>query len=351
MGYGGPRFAFHIQPDYDNYADNIKKETSYRIQAHYDAIQRKEDAKERDRQAMLFHQREMDEQRRLAEEKAEYRAILEARKEEEERRRTGKTEKKMCPADKAAWEFHKRRIKALAIPKQNPQPAYGGMMYGRCMHQSSRYVEFPKGRWGQPYTPGIDRDRIIPKRPNPKDLPPWIGSYSSHKSILSEPMLRKNAEEEEDYYCGDFPHRSGEAKKARRAHIDAMLRRMDEDEAAAAVAQTTATAPQTSSFLPQFSDLAPAADSRANVYDDDEDTPSIFSHADSNGPIVATGAQHLAYNSTREEVDTHLRKYGGAMTAPKPEYNPDVWVKDMNLPQLQEHLFRLQHRPKKVYCG
>lgn len=343
MSYGGPRVAFYIQRDWDNYADRIRKEDNARVQAHFDNIQREEDKLDRDRKSRLFHQERLQEQARLEAEHAEYQAILEERRIREECRRTGKPPpKKMTPAEKAAIAYNIARTKELAVPKANPQPAYGGMMYGRCMYQKTRKVEFPQGRSGQPYCPGVDRDRIIPQRPNPKDLPPWIGSYSSHHSILSEPMRRKAAEEEEDYYCRDAPRYTEEEKRARREVIDSMLRRMEQADAA----EEGQSTPQagTSSWDPNRQDFALPMGGRAN---DMDDTPSIFSHADSNGPIVATGAQHMKYDSSRTEVDSHLRRYGGSMTGPRPPYAPDVFVKDMNLPELQERVVTLQRRAKK----
>lgn len=342
MGYGGPRWEFHIQPDYDNYTRRIKKEDESRIQAFYNGLEKEEEERERERKRQQLEKQEQEEQIRLAEEKAEYRAILDARREAEERRIAHKTPiKKMTPAEKAALEYHHRRIKELAIPKRNPQPAYGGMMYGRCMYQKTRYVEFPQGRSGQPYLPGVDRDRIIPARPNPKDLPPWIGSYSSHKSILSEPMMRKAKEEAANYYCKDAPYYTAEEKSERRSKINAMLREMDEaDEAAWRAGHPTMDDPAP---VTQYSDR--------NYYDPhpvEDDATSIFSHADSNGPIVATGAVHMEQYSTKQEVDSHLRRFGGAMTGPMQPYNPAVYVTGMNLPQLQERVVRLQHRPKKL---
>lgn len=343
MSYGGPRVAFYIQRDWDNYADRIRKEDNARVQAHFDNIHREEEKMERDRKSRLFHQERLEEQARLEAEHAEYQAILEERRIREERQRTGKPPpKKMTPAEKAAIAYNISRTKELAVPKTNPQPAYGGMMYGRCMYQKTRKVEFPQGRAGQSYCPGVDRDRIIPQRPNPKDLPPWIGSYSSHHSILSEPMRRKAAEEEEDYYYRDAPQHTEEEKRARRRVIDAMLQRMEHAESEEIADDLPVPSQETSSGDPSRQDFPPAWGAM------DDDTPSIFSHADSNGPIVATGAQHLKYDSSRAEVDSHLKRYGGSMTAPRPPYAPDVFVKDMNLPELQDRVVALQRRPKKI---
>lgn len=334
--------AFHIQSDWDNYGDRVAKEDRARIQAHYDAEEKVKRRAQREADAAEFRQREAEEAQRLEEEKAMYQAILSQRKEDEERKRSGKQPlKKRTPAEKAAIAYNRRRTKELAVPKVDPQPQYGGTMFGKCMYQSTRRVEYPQGRAGQPYCPGIDRDRIIPARHDPSELPPWIGSYSSHNSILSEPMQRKMAAEEANYYCG-APQRTGAEDASRRAEIDAILKGLEAQEAREAVSETGVESPGSSEDHQHWSSVQQSRD------DKEDDVTSIFSHAESNGPIVATGAKHLAYNSTRAEVSNHLRAYGGAITRPMHPYQPETHVKDMNLPQLQERVVQLQYQRFKL---
>lgn len=346
MGYGGPRTAFYVQSDWDVLTQTIRKEDNVRVRAIFDREER-----EADRLARL--QREEDIARGLEEESARRKAEDQAMWQEIEKRRleAAGPRKKLTPAEAAARERQKIRTAELAQPKERcPPELHNGLTYGMVMYPPPWHTDFPLGRCGRPYAPGKDRDPIVPPPKDLSRLPPWVGSYSSHYGSLSEPWGRYCEEERGRYYCsgGSPSRRTDAANGGERALLKESLAKMKalEEEAERRRAAGGAAAGAASAYVKEKHRNGGNEDGEVEGGHLGNETPSsvqsIFSHADSNGPIEATGAQHMMYSSSRSEVDTHLRKYGGAMTGKDVPYKPDVYVTDMSLAQLQDRIIRLQ---------
>lgn len=339
MGYGGPRTAFYIQSDWDVLTETIRKEDNGRVKAIFDREER-----EADRLARL--QREEDIARGVKEEalrrEEENRVLLQ----EIQKRRmdAAQPSKKLTPVEEAARERQKNRTTELAQPKERCPPAlHNGLTYGMVMYPPPWHTDFPLGRCGRPYAPGKDRDRIVPPPKDLSRLPPWVGSYSSHHGSLSEPWQRYCEEERGRYYCSSPASRRVDGKRAALKESLGKMKTLEEEaDRRRAAAAAAAAASACSGEMHRNRGSQDGIDGGHVGNESPSSVESIFSHAESNGPIEATGAKHMEYSSSRSEVDDHLKKYGGAMTGKDVPYKPDVYVKDMSLAQLQDRIIRLQ---------
>lgn len=333
--------AFYVQADYDNFTAAIKKEDNARVKSLIKEREGNQKAYEQRKQEEILRQQEYARQEREEAERVSYLRTLERTRNADESKRDRKEpQRKLCPAEKAIILARKRRMQQLARPKTSPQSPDGGMTCAHCIKVNPPTVAYPRGREGKPYCPGIDRCRFVPPPPSNKDLPPWVGSHQSHYSVVSEPFLRRREAERADFYCSEGRQHSEEEKRERRRIISSLVEEMNRKNCAR-------TPDSQVGPYPAVDDELFAATRRVEASYQNP-TPSIFSHADSNEPIEATGTQHFMYESSKEEIREHLRKYKGAIVGPREQYVPDCYVKDMSLPQLQERIIRLQDRTKLI---
>ncbi|KPA79304.1 hypothetical protein ABB37_05767 [Leptomonas pyrrhocoris] len=343
MGYGGPRVAFYTANEYANYASAVDREDAARVRsiAHRrDSVPESELLRQREETFRAYEAGQAAEAARL---RAEEEAALEERKRRDERHQrrlaTRGRRRSLSAAESATLRARQAHLNQLAQPRRYAEPAYGSTTYGLVMHQRGCKVEFPVGRNNAVYMPGVDRDRIVPSRPvlDASDLPPWIGSYSSHHGPRERE--RAAAEEEAAYYCGRLAAPRSAVAEARK---QATLRDMAAEHAAAAQRQQWRAA-----SAGEHNEVVAAADSlrasAASYTEEGSDAESVFSHGSSNGPIRATGNMHICTASTKESVQLHLSRYGGAMTAPR--LKRDVALSStMNrtLPELSYRLVKMQ---------
>lgn len=354
MGYGGPQTAFYIQSDWDAVTETIRKEDNARVKAAFDREEREAQRVARiQREEALFREKQEEVRRRGEEDQALWKEI-------EERRRhaalvaAGAPYPKLTPAQQAARKRQKERTAQLALPKVHaPSELHNGLTYGMVMYPRPWHVDFPVGRCEKIYTPGVDRDRIVPPPKDLSRLPPWEGSYSSHYDYLSKPWQRYAHEEKEKYYCSTVPpYRTETEKRGKHAMLEETIRRIEEenDPSNKRGASSDQYCPCTNDEGRDGNAGVQYRSGSSNSQQTQKSMWSIFSHAESNGPIAATGAQHMEYSSSREEVEEHLKKYDGAMTGPSPPHNPKKYVTEMNLPELQDRIIRLQLMKKQKSC-
>lgn len=338
MPYGGPRFEFFTQNQYNNHTAFILKEDAARaaaIQQNREDAKAAESRQERLKTEQMQHEAARIEQaaadkeeaaalrqRRLA---AEERATKKQR--QQHRRAARHTQSNVIGDDPTKNTSQRRsnthggtqftgsaRVLTLTQPKQR-DPAYGSLMYGKCMYQRGETVQFPTGRNGQPYTPGIDRDRTLPARPD-TTFKPWEGSYSTQRP--SKASVEHHADHQ--YYLSQPKGASSEKQAARRDTIatlsafhapqDATLSENPSAERVCSSGENTVGHHRSAS----------AASSRSSS---SSSAPSVFSHCSSNGPIEATGTMHMVAEprAGKEQVSAHLKRYGGAMTASGNKYS------------------------------
>lgn len=292
--YGGPRFEFITTNQCTNHRAFVCRENNERVRSIVSRRQAAIDAAEKDRMyADTQRQQQEEAEQRSAAAVQAARALRQRRLEAEQRKNNSIGAHETGPVT----TITKEKIDRLAAPKKVREAAYGCMMYGRCMEQRGREVEFPLGRAGATYCPGVDRDRIVPARPDLTKLPPWVGSYSTHRGF--DRLQEVEAQMDEAFYLGGTIHKTPAELRERRMVIDEMQRAAwGADEAAALD--------------------SPKPTGRETACDDDaadrDDLPSIFSHGSSNGPIADMGMQYLNTNTnhtvTRNEVQRHLSQRG-----------------------------------------
>ncbi|KPI84369.1 hypothetical protein ABL78_6576 [Leptomonas seymouri] len=342
MGYGGPRVEFYTANHYANFVSAVQREDAARVNS---IIQRRTNvpASELLRQREeAFRAYEAQQVAAEARARAEEEAALERRKRHDERQQRriasrGRHNSLSAP-EVATRRARLAHINQLAQPRLRPEAAYGNTTYGRVMHQRGCKVEYPVGRNNAVYTPGVDRDRIVPLRPvlDGTSLPPWIGSYSTHHGLREREHIA--AKQEARYYCGTpTAPRSADAEAKKQKTLQSI---------AAAYAADQEEGPQQAApeDMPSTASIHAAAAPHEDVAAEDEaDTASVFSHGSSNGPIRATGNMHMCTSSTKEGVQLHLSLYGGAMTAPRARRDADqVSAKSLTLPELSLRLMKMQ---------
>lgn len=349
MGYGGPRTAFYIQQDWDVLTETIQKEDNARVRAVLDREDREAERVARIQREEEQHRKQQEEARKRQEEDKAIWKELQRR----QRAAAGIAECKMSPEERAKRKRQKERTAELALPKvYAPPEIHNGLTYGMTMYPRPWHVDFPVGRCGKPYTPGVDRDRLVPPPNDLTRLPPWVGNYSSHYGSHSQPWQRSAEEEKEKYYCSKIPpYRTAEEKSRRHALLEDAIRAIEEKNEEDESSKRAASSANGCRCYHHDAEKpgGTSHQTRSTSNETHKSACSIFSHAESNGPIAATGAQHMEYSSSRAEVDDHLRKYGGALTGPSPGYHPKKYATEMNLPELQDRIIRLQlMKPQKV---
>ncbi|CCW62634.1 unnamed protein product [Phytomonas sp. EM1] len=302
MGWGGPRFEFYTANQYNNFTDFVRREDAARVRAILRRNQQQQQLVGRPADCQDgVTWREADAQRdpHLCE-------IAKGQAGQPQSQPLLSKDNHPCtPGNHAKGKAVQKvargaRLRQLAQAKKYPEPALCRHMYGRCMYQRGNVVEFPVGRNGACYSPGVDRDRIVPKRPPMDVVRPWIGSFSTHWSSPEATWERA----QEAYYGKPVLPRTVATQAARMAD----LREIEAAHPEEAGHDKGEIADQCG---------ITTADSRVRVAPingeaDVDDVPSVFSHASSNGPISNTGANHIATSpfSTKQEVMEHLKTVG-----------------------------------------
>jgi hypothetical protein len=346
MGYGGPRVEFYTANQYANHAAAIQREDAARVRsiAHRrTSIPEAEQLRQREEAFRAYEAQQAVEAARAREEAA---AALEARKRHEERQQrrlaTEGRHGSLSPAEVAARRARHARLNELAQPRSYDTDGKGShSTYGCVMHPRRRTVTYPVGRNNAVYSPGVDRDRIVPARPvvdGSGPSPPWVGSYSTHHGQREDE--RWAAKKEADYYCKKTSwHRTAREEVEKQKTLREVV--------AAHVAEQS---PQQRNASTAFAEgdgdqgvAASAATHRADGDEDERDAVSVFSHGSSNGPIRATGNQHICTSSTKESVQLHFSQRGGIMAAPRPQRLAErIAAKDLTLPELSHRLVTMQ---------
>ncbi|KEG05736.1 hypothetical protein DQ04_18861010 [Trypanosoma grayi] len=82
----------------------------------------------------------------------------------------------------------------------------------------------------------------------------------------------------------------------------------------------------------------------ADTFDNAQRTPSVFSHASSNGPIKALGTRHMETITTKPEVQQHLTLYrSGEASTPRVKRTVTPF-ENMTLPEVTARLVRMQKK-------
>lgn len=339
MGYGGPRVGFQTSTQHANHTATIRREDAARVA---DIVHRRSstsDAEQLRQREVAFREYEAAQAAEAARVRTEAAAALAARKAQDERqqqRRHGAP----SPAEMTARRARAARLTKLAQPRDRSDASLSGTACGCVVHPRGSTVTYPTGRNGAPYTPGVDRDRVMPARPalGSGTTPPWVGSYSTHHGPRGDDALAAAAAREEAAYaCGNpSPPRSAQEEGRRQKVLRELAATMNADAQQPADTAGFAAAPAAPS-------QHAAAASFVGENEGEEDTASVFSHGSSNGPIVATGNAHMCTASTKESVQLHLSRYGGAMTAPRqPRTGQRVAVETLTLPELSHRLVKMQ---------
>ncbi|TPP44999.1 hypothetical protein CGC20_12385 [Leishmania donovani] len=309
MGYGGPRVEFYTANQYSNFAAAIDRENAARVRS-------------------IVHRRKLPgEQEAQRQREAAFRAYERARADEVARVHAEEAE-----------ALERRRVKDERAQRRLATKT--GMIGGAMPHQRGRDGKLPTvGRNGAVYCAGVDRDRIVPSRPALEGtVPPWRGSYSTHHG--PHKLDAQMAKEAAAYYCAHpAPQRSASQQDMRQKTLQSIAAEhsMEAQQDGAEVGMADASGEKGRSS-------AADAEQRHRMGSDnvDDETGSIFSHGSSNGPIVATGNMHLSTTSTKNSVQLHLSRYGGAMTAPRPRRPSKAASENLTLPELADRLVCIQ---------
>ncbi|ORC88848.1 uncharacterized protein TM35_000152790 [Trypanosoma theileri] len=268
--YGGPRFEFFFTHQFLNNEQTIRKEDAQRVAA----ILRR---RERVRAAEAAREEEAKQQQLSAEVEGEVpsKSVVEPTEQQQQQSRREVTGKSLTA-------LQKRGLAGTA---------------GCVMFPTARGIPMPEGRGGAPYTPGLDRHRIVPTQ-------------------LQRTSQRSRAAAGACCPCAALP--SVETTERRNAQ-----QRGEEP---------SGTPAETATSVEEREDAAWV----------EERSPSVFSHTSSNAPIRALGTQHMNTISTKKEVQDHLRRYGGSMVPPKRGSRTATPFDDMTLPELTTRLVRMQ---------
>lgn len=323
--WGGPRFEFYFTRDFLNHEYLIKKEEAQRA-AFIHSKREHERAKEDARFA------EAEQKKAQLQEEAQ--RLMSAEVEEAARRAAAE-----AAAQNTAHARRLRRLKELAVPVIRGSSAHSAGSHGCVMYPTPKGVPLPMGRDRAPYTPGVDRHRIVPPPPEPGAHKPWQGSGTAW-------MADKNNDWQKQYYFTKSK-RPAETLRERRACIDKMER-----------CHTNAGAAKKP---PVNQDESPANDQREiptfgterqhdemGSESESERPLSIFSHGSSNAPIRALGTQHMGDISTKEEVREFLRRYPTGVVPPRDRRAAPPNFNGMNLTELTSSLIKMQ---KCNLCG
>lgn len=351
MGYGGPRVEFYTANQYANYASAIQREDAARVRSivhRRSSVPEAEQLRQREEAFRAYEAAKAAEAVRAREEAEQ---SLEERKRHEERQQrrlaTRGRHGSLTSAEAASHRVRHARMNELAQPRKPAALENGCGTFGCVMNARGSKAAYPTGRNGAAYMPGIDRDRIVPVRPalhNSASPPPWIGSYSTRHGPREE--VRAAAKEEAAYYCGkpiavprsasDEAARQQTLREIAAEHADAQQQQQQQEQEAAAERDS-----QQADAFAAAAAAAPYSDSADDG--DDDGAASVFSHGSSNGPICATGNEHVCTISTKESVLLHLSRYGGAMTAPHAQPTAkQAAAKDFTLPELSHRLVTMQ---------
>ncbi|TPP52328.1 hypothetical protein CGC21_16615 [Leishmania donovani] len=309
MGYGGPRVEFYTANQYSNFAAAIDRENAARVRS-------------------IVHRRKLPGEQEAQRQREEaFRAYERARADEVARVHAEEAE-----------ALERRRVKDERAQRRLATKT--GMIGGAMPHQRGRDGKLPTvGRNGAVYCAGVDRDRIVPSRPALEGtVPPWRGSYSTHHG--PHKLDAQMAKEAAAYYCAHpAPQRSASQQDMRQKTLQSIAAEhsMEAQQDGADVGMADASGEKGRSS-------AADAEQRHRMGSDnvDDETGSIFSHGSSNGPIVATGNMHLSTTSTKNSVQLHLSRYGGAMTAPRPRRPSKAASENLTLPELADRLVCIQ---------
>ncbi|CAD2219742.1 hypothetical protein AGDE_12146 [Angomonas deanei] len=291
---------------YGAYVENIKKEESIRVNHILANRRRSAELEEQQKYAEAFHASEMAAAERRVAEQEELRAAVERQQRLEDRkaRSQGKGRRAAGDAPKAS----KSRLLELSRPKERGEAMYGSGTYGKCMHQKTNRVEFPQGRNGAVYTPGVDRDRIVP--------------FTSSQRRL-----------------GDSSRNGG------KTNAQGVARRLSQEEREAIIDRIQESHKKNVAFAD--AQAGPNRSTLNQEHDQDDDKDSVFSHTSSNGPIKATGVPHMTMHSERDTTVRHLHNYGGSMTAPRAESKNTVDFDSMPLQEVTARIVRMQNSTKR----
>ncbi|KAG5478094.1 hypothetical protein LSCM4_05494 [Leishmania orientalis] len=343
MGYGGPRVEFYTANQYSNYAAAIDGENAARVRSivqrrNWPAEQKAQ--RQREEEFRAYERAQAEDAARVRAEEAEALEQRRIKNERAQKRLATKTRRRsLTAAEVTSRRERYTRLCRLAEPRKYQEAAYGSGMIGSAMpHQSGRDGKLPTlGRNGAVYCAGVDRDRIVPRRPVLQGTtPPWVGSYSTHHG--PHELNAQAAKEAVAYYCA---HPALQRSASEQGRLQQAISGIAVEHAAAAQPPGTDVSIADASSEEEGSSAAGAVQRHdVDLDHEDDEVGSIFSHGFSNGPITATGNMHLCTSSTKESVQLHLRRYGGAMTAPRPA--KAAASKKSTLPELVDHLMRIQ---------
>ncbi|KAI5688251.1 hypothetical protein MNV84_04294 [Leishmania braziliensis] len=341
MGYGGPRIEFYTANQYSNYAAAIDRENAARVQSilrRRNGPAEQEEQRQREEAFRAYERAQADEVARAHDKEAEALEQRRIKDERVQRQLANKTSRR--PFTTVEVTLRRRRhthLCRLAEPRKYPEAMIGSAM----PHQGGRDGKLPTlGRNGAVYCAGVDRDRIVPSRPVLQcTTPPWVGSYSTHHG--PHELEAQMAKEATAYYCArPAPQRSASEQAMRQQTLQGIAA-----EHAVAAQQSSTDVGTAEAFREEVRSSAADVAQRHGIglnYVDD-DAGSIFSHGSSNGPIAATGNMHLSTSSTKVSVQLHLSRYGGAMTARRPQQPAKApALEKMSLPELAERLVTIQ---------
>ncbi|KAH9597127.1 hypothetical protein LSM04_003210 [Trypanosoma melophagium] len=260
--YGGPRFEFFFTHQFLNNEQAIRKEDAQRVAA---IIRRRERAKAAEAA------REEENQLQQSPEEVPGKSIV----------------KPELPSQKGAQS----KLQTL-LQKRGLAGTAGYVIF-----PTARGVPMPEGRGGAPYTPGVDRHRIVPTQ-----------------------LQRSQQQQRSRAAVAEYLH-------ATIPSVDSMERRNGEqrDE------ETHGTSREIR-----------GVEGGEYVARNNERSPSVFSHTSSNAPIRALGTKHMNTISTKKEVQEHLRHYGGSMVPPIRGDRSVTPFDNMLLPELTTRLVRMQ---------
>lgn len=301
--------------DYGPRVESIRKEDNARVRAIVNGDQRATQEEQTQARIEKFRATEREEAARRQAVQEELLAASERQRKRDERKALSMSKARSTNRDRGAPVASRARMLEMSQPKQHHEAMHGAGTYGKCMHQRTNRVEFPQGRNGAAYAPGIDRDRYVP-------------TSSSSKATQSRGAQAKTAE------------RDATVRGIRAAHesADGHHRHQDVEDAArrAAMEQGDVAVDDDDNG----SEGGSANGSRA---------PSVFSHASSNGPILATGVPHMGMHSEKPTTQQHLEAYGGSVAAPRVAGTDEHNLADLTLPEVTTRLVQMQQsrKPKK----
>ncbi|EPY24389.1 hypothetical protein STCU_07205 [Strigomonas culicis] len=294
------------------FEEAIRNEDNARVRAIVTVGEREREKAELQARIERFRAAEREEAAGRQAAQAELLAEAERYDKWQKRKELSVSKSRSANRDRTAPVATRSRLNELSQPRVHDEPMYGAGTYGKCMHQRTNRVEFPQGRNGAPYTPGVDRDRIVPTSSSSTQH-----HHTPPRNVERDASIKEIA-------------RQHEASAGRQRHQD-----IEDAARRAALQQGDVTVDD--SYGDEGSEDGCADRGHA---------PSVFSHASSNGPILATGVPHMGLASEKPTTLHHLQAYGGSVGVPRAAREDEEKLDDLSLPEVTTRLVRMQHSQK-----